>query len=243
MTGIDLRCGAYQDVMQDVTCDLLCVDAPYSSKTHAAYSPRTDVLTACARDARWAAKGGKRRQIDYASFDESQVDALVDFWAERTRGWFVSITDDVLAPLWSSALRRHDRYVFAPLPLVELGGRVRLTGDGPSSWTCWMVIAARPRTFNKWGTLPGAYVVPAEKKMVIGGKPLDAMRAIVRDYSEPGDVVCDPCAGGATTLVAAEIEHRRAIGCEMNPETYAVAMERIERGENALKHAKQARLF
>ena len=56
------------------------------------------------------------------------------------------------------------------------------------------------------------------------------MRALVRDYTRPGDLVCDPCAGGATTLLAAAIEGRRAIGAELDPSTHAKAMRRIARG-------------
>ena len=56
------------------------------------------------------------------------------------------------------------------------------------------------------------------------------MRAIVRDYSEPGDLVCDPCAGGGTTLLAAVIEGRRAIGAERDPDTFAKAVARLRRG-------------
>jgi site-specific DNA-methyltransferase (adenine-specific) len=55
------------------------------------------------------------------------------------------------------------------------------------------------------------------------------MRALVRDYTKPGDLIVDPCAGAATTLIAAAIEGRRAIGAECDPETYAIAKERIER--------------
>jgi hypothetical protein len=32
---LDLRLGRYQDVLQDVTCDFLCADPPYGSRTHA----------------------------------------------------------------------------------------------------------------------------------------------------------------------------------------------------------------
>jgi len=63
----------------------------------------------------------------------------------------------------------------------------------------------------------------------MGGKPEWLMRAIVRDYTRPGDLVCDPCAGGATTLIAAALEGRRAIGAECDPKTYELACKRIER--------------
>jgi site-specific DNA-methyltransferase (adenine-specific) len=53
------------------------------------------------------------------------------------------------------------------------------------------------------------------------------MRAIVSDYSRPGDLVLDPCAGGGTTLVAAVELGRRAIGCEPDAGRYAIAAKRI----------------
>jgi site-specific DNA-methyltransferase (adenine-specific) len=65
---------------------------------------------------------------------------------------------------------------------------------------------------------------------VAGGKPLWLMRAIVRDYTRPGDLVCDPCAGGATTLLAAAMEGRRAVGAEMDPVTFEKASKRLAQG-------------
>jgi site-specific DNA-methyltransferase (adenine-specific) len=228
---IDLRLGRWQDVLSDVQCDALIVDAPYSELTHASHSPRTDVLTACDRDAKWAAKGGKRATIDYAAWTDDDVADFCEAWHPRVRGWFVTITDHNLAPVWSDRLEALGRYVFAPLPFVETGSRVRLAGDGPSSWTCWVVVA-RPRNaaFHKWGTLTGAYVDASERKAVTGGKPLGLMRAIARDYSRQGDLICDPCAGSGTTLLAAAMENRKAVGAEMDPNHYEIARKRIAKG-------------
>lgn len=227
----DLRFGRWQDVLADVTCDALIVDAPYSERTHESHSARTDVLTACARDAKWAANGGKRQVIAYDKWTPEHVGEFCGHWSDRTSGWLVSITDHVLAPVWERVLQSLGLYVFAPLPLVETGSRVRLAGDGPSSWTCW-IVAARPKTrgFQRWGTLPGAYVDTNERKPVVGGKPLGLMRAIVRDYSRPGDLICDPCAGGGTTLLAALMEGRRAVGSEMDPKHFEIARKRLAKG-------------
>ena len=65
---------------------------------------------------------------------------------------------------------------------------------------------------------------------MVGGKTTWIMRAIVRDYTRRGDTVCDPCAGMATTLLAARQEGRRAIGAEMDPERYEAAVARLSRG-------------
>jgi len=56
------------------------------------------------------------------------------------------------------------------------------------------------------------------------------MRAIVRDYSRPGELVCDPCAGGGTTLLAAVLEGREAIGTELDPKTFELAVARLRKG-------------
>lgn len=63
----------------------------------------------------------------------------------------------------------------------------------------------------------------------VGGKPLWLMRALVTDYTVPGEVVYDPCAGSATTLIAAAMEGRWAIGCEPDREAYEAACRRLDR--------------
>jgi hypothetical protein len=136
------------------------------------------------------------------------------------------MTSHDLVPHWEKSLRNVGRYVFKPLPAVIRGMNVRLAGDGPSSWSVDLVVS-RTRSANKWGTLPGAYVVNREAQDVVGGKPLALMRAIIRDYTRPGDLVVDPCAGGGTTLLAAHLEGRRAIGAEIDPATYEIAKQRL----------------
>lgn len=142
-----------------------------------------------------------------------------------------AITDP---PYNEKELQRAGRYVFAPLPQVTTNRSVRLAGDGPATWTTWITVA-RPRSkeYARWGALPGAYVDGVGSRVageVRGAKQLPLMRAIVRDYSRPGDLVCDPCAGGATTLLASAMEGRRAIGAEMDPETFVKAVKRLEKG-------------
>ena len=237
-------------------CDTLLVDAPYSERTHAGHDAGVSTAERMRHFAtlnggqekdrtyalRKAEKGeSHRRPLDYKPFSKTDVDAFVGAWSPRVRGWFVSITDDVLAPRWQRALEDSGRYVFAPLPFVAPGSRVRMTGDGPSAWTCWIVagtedndiagpgeegahiVVARPsnREFASWGTLPGAYVLPpgqGGKLPVVGGKPLWLMQRLVEDYSRPGDLVVDPCCGAGTTLVAALRSGRRAIGGDINAE-------------------------
>jgi hypothetical protein len=239
-------------IMQARVANALIFDAPYSEKTHAGHregkltadraasfgetelkKPRKNAKNEQKYSAKKAAKGESgRRDIDYAAFTAEDIESTIKAWHPLCSGWCVSITDHVLAPIWADSFNRVGLYDFAPLPLVETGSRVRISGDGPSGWTCW-VVPARPRTaeFAHWGTLPGAYVQPGERKInsrggsqrVMGGKPLKSMCAIVRDYSREGDLIVDPFCGGGTTIQAAKKLGRRAIGIDSDLEHCMIA--------------------
>lgn len=239
--SIDLRLGRWEEALADVgEVDAVIVDSPYSERTHSGHDEGTDSANAAekrlqsgGRSPTFEFRASKltRRRITYQPWTEADVARFVSRWAPRTTGWFVTITDHVLAPIWERELQEAGRYVFAPLPFVAEGSRVRLSGDGPSAWTCWIVVARpRSREYASWGTLPGSYVGGAGERIIPGGKPLWLMRALVRDYTRRGDLVCDPCAGAATTLIAAATEGRRAVGAEVDPATHALAMKRIANG-------------
>lgn len=219
---IDLRLGRWQDVLADVTCDALIFDAPYSKTTHVADVERADDYDAQALTPQ------------YAAFSPDDVRAFCESWSERCLGWMVSITDSVLAPVWRTEMQRTGRYSFAPVPCVMRGMSVRMLGDGPSSWTVYAMVS-RPSTkaFASWGTLDGAYTgsgkaAPGERGGG-RGKPDWLMSALVRDYSRPGDLICDPFAGWGSTLAAASSLGRRAIGAEMDKDAHAEAVRRLRR--------------
>ena len=215
---MELRLGDYREALADVQADHCITDPPYSARVHVG----SDGLTSY--------DGSKRAALEYGGWNAGDVLRVVE--AVRPSGWWVAITDHALAPTWERLWEAQDLYTFAPLPWVAVGSRVRLQGDGPSSWTCWVCVARpRERRMSTWGTLPGAYITSGRTQdaVVTGAKPLDLMRAIVRDYSRPGDLIVDPCAGGGTTLLAAAIEGRRAVGAELDPETFAKAVERLSK--------------
>ena len=226
----------YQDAESMVICgdaftvpvpqiDTLICDCPYSAKTHKGHDRAIKVTSLGKRgdvyhggESKRTATMGRRR-LNYPPWSPDDVRRFVDLWAPRTRGWFVSVTDSELAPHWANALEAHRRCVFAPLPFVEFGSRVRLAGDGPSSITCWIIVARpRHRPYSNWGTLPGAYVVPEGMSKqrpgadrVVGDKPAWLGDQLVRHYSREGDVVCDPCAGNGTFGISAKRWRRRAL--------------------------------
>jgi site-specific DNA-methyltransferase (adenine-specific) len=226
---ISIRHGDYRDVLSDIYPDAVIMDPPYSARTHAGSDPNVP----------------GRRRVYYAHWTHDDIVACTTWMHRRVRGWIVVITDDMSIHLWRAALgggNLHSRegipyYDFASVPYVAVGSRVRISGDGPSCWVTHIVVA-RPRSkvYASWGTLPGAYILPKRlpqherEQPHIGGKPLWLMRALVRDYTRPGDLVCDPTAGAGTTIIAAAIEGRRAVGAEIDSCTYAAATARVSAG-------------
>jgi DNA modification methylase len=58
-------------------------------------------------------------------------------------------------------------------------------------------------------------------------KPIELLKWLVRTYTRPGDLVCDPFLGSGTTAEACLLEGRRFIGFEKLAKFYRVAQRRI----------------
>lgn len=208
-----------------IRCNAVITDPPFSERTHAGHD-------ACTSDTEKDGNDFKdRKSLGYSSWGEGEI---ASFCARfNPNGWLVVFTDHVLAPIFEREMRESSRYVFAPLPSYTPGRTVRLTGDGPSSWTDWLVVS-RTTAQVKWGTLPGGYVNANNQRLggsVIGGKQIGLMCRLVEDYSRPGDTVCDPCMGSGTTGIACLRTGRKFIGIEKDPAHFATALERIKREE------------
>jgi len=59
-------------------------------------------------------------------------------------------------------------------------------------------------------------------------KPLDLMERLIADFTDPGELICDPFAGSGTTGVACKRLGRRCIGWERDPKYHAIAQKRID---------------
>ena len=199
--------------------DAIITDPPYSERTHAGHDSTAHAM----RDK------GERVGLGYSALTPAAVDTLAAQFSNMCGAWIVWMTDHTLAPLIQARLEGHGRYVFAPLPFYSPGRSVRLSGDGPSSWTDWIVVS-RTKAQVKWGTLRGGYVANEgwNDKERMGGKPTRLMQLIVSDYSRPNDLVCDPFMGAGTTGVACAKEGRRFIGIEIDPLAFETSCKRIE---------------
>lgn len=216
----ELYLGDCRDILPTLPkVDAVIVDPPYSERCHAGH----DAGASKARDS------AERQGLGYRALTLGDVSYFAEQYARVCSGWVVWMTDSDLALAVRTALEKAGRYAFAPLPFYQPGRSVRLSGDGPSSWTDWIVVA-RTKAQMKWGTLPGGYVAGPgwNDKARMGGKPTLLMDALVADYSRRGHIVLDTHMGAGTTGVSSVRSGRRFIGCEIDPEAFDIACRRIE---------------
>jgi site-specific DNA-methyltransferase (adenine-specific) len=70
----------------------------------------------------------------------------------------------------------------------------------------------------------------AKGKFHTAPMPLNLARHLIRLYSKPGDLVCDPYSGSGTTMLAAIKEGRRFVGTEKSPEFFQNSIHRVTQG-------------
>lgn len=215
----DLRLGRWQSVLADVECDALITDPPYSPRVH---------------DGQRTGSQTRKSTLEYDSISQDYCHEFARHWAMCTRHWAIVFSDHTGSAWWESAWTDAGWYVFAPVIWHRTNPTPRIAGDGPTSAVDYITVARprrrmdRARIGSRTGyyptqNLPGSCLVP-------GGKQLDGMRSVVVDYTLPNDLVADPHAGGGTTLLAALIEGRRAVGAECLPEHYEIARKRLAKG-------------
>ena len=215
-----LHCGDCRELLPTLaSVDAVITDQPYSERCHSWHD-------STAKDAR---DGAQRLALGYKALTLEDVQFFAAEYDRLCTGWVVWMTDSDLALHVRNALEKLGRTAFAPLPFYQPGRSVRLRGDGPSSWTDWIVVA-RTKAQLKWGTLPGGYVAGPgwNDKARMGGKPTRLMDALVADYSRPGYTVLDTHMGAGTTGVACVKAGRKFIGCEVDREAFDLACRRIE---------------
>jgi site-specific DNA-methyltransferase (adenine-specific) len=228
--SIDLRCGDWRDVLADVgEVDAVITDPPYSERTHNGQRTGSSI---------------RMPSIGYGHITSGDARALADAWAPRCR-WYAVVFGDHVTSLWHrEAWGLYGFDVYAPVGWVKTNPPPCFNGMGPASALEHVTIARRRRRLppGRRFSRPGVYLVDAggdsRTRTVSGAKSLQGMRAIVGDYTNPGDVVVDPYAGGGTTLIAAAELGCKAIGAELDPDTYAKAQKRIARGYTPLPHPR-----
>lgn len=234
--AIDLRLGRWQDVLADVVeCDAVITDPPYVG---AATRGGVSITLVKGRSSRMgaAARGGGSI-MGYAPLTREQASDLVSR-AKLIARHRIFIFNDW--PGWSTIwpMLHGDGWRSPCHPVVWAkppGTFLPAGGSASLPKSCEFAIVGFRVNDQRGSPSVAHYTTEAGHRRsgdmeVVGGKPLGLMRAIVRDYTRPGDLVVDPFCGGGTTALACAMEGRRCITSEVDPVTFEKARKRLERG-------------
>ena len=157
--------------------------------------------------------------------------------------------DDVFPTQWYSEAKRISRTVVIITGSAGLKDSVALVGDdyidciaawnkngmtrGPlgfGNWLAAVVSVAKPH-----GQIQNylSFVVSGDMPNHPSPKPIEYMNKLTRIVTQPESTIFDPFMGSGTTGVAAVQLGRNFIGCEINPEYFAIAERRIKQAQEA----------
>lgn len=145
--------------------------------------------------------------------------------------WVIAFCDMEGQYLWQRDLERagldHARFGV----WHKLGATPQFTGDRPAT-ACEAIEIAHAKGRKRWngGGKHGlwAYPVVSDQRPHTTQKPVELMRALIRDFTDEGDLIIDPFMGSGTTLIAARDMGRQAIGIERSLEYCQTAKRRLD---------------
>ena len=230
--------------LADQSVDHVIVDPPYSEHVHAAHR-----IGSTARDAARPSRRvvSRKQDLGFEHLTSDTMDKLSVEFARLARRWVLVFCDVESAHLWRGALVAacSDAAGTTSLEYVRtcfwrrIGGTPQFTGDRPANMLEAIVLAHR-RGKKRWnGGGKGNvydYAIVLDRghtgaRLHPTQKPIRLLRALVADFTDPGDLICDPMAGSATTLVAAKQLGRSAIGWEREPAWHAAGLQRLAQEE------------
>lgn len=242
MSDLDLRlgeCVGGMKTLPDKSVGVAISDPPYSEHTHA------KVRRGGSTHAPDVTTGGPKRPVISTStvlgFDhitQDEMEAVADEYARLVRRWVLVFTDNESVGRWIGALTSAGLEHVRVGAWVKIGCTPQFTGDRPASGHESIVIAhavrAKGRMHWNGGGSHALWTVPivqdrngCEPRVHTTQKPLALVQALVRDFSDPGELVLDSHAGSGTTGVACAMLGRRFVGWERDPKVHAIALQRL----------------
>lgn len=209
---VTLYHGDCRDALRDVLgCDVVITDPPYSEQTH---------------DGARTGGDGSVALVDFAAITPDELRLI--FALARPLRWCVATMD------WKH-IASMERHPPADLRFVRFGvwvkpnGAPQFTGDRPGMGWEGVCIMHRDGVPMRWngGGQHAVWRVNKENSEHPTGKPLDLVQRLVGLFSDEGETVLDPFAGGGSTLVAAKNLRRRAIGVELREDYCEIAARRL----------------
>ena len=229
----ELRSGDCLDPMTglaslgDKSVDHFITDPPYESEAHT-LSRRTYT----APSAEYSKGGVGERPLGFDPITDDQRMGVAECAVRVARRWILIFCQVEAAMKWRDGVVQAGGAYKRSCVWVKPGASPQFTGDRPGMGYETIVACHAPGR-SRWnaGGKHGVFEHPLDPhagRVHQTQKPIGLMEALIRDFTDPGDIVVDPFAGSGTTGVACIRLGRRFIGWEKDPKFHAAALKRLE---------------
>lgn len=205
----------------------IITDPPYESIMHAA-----------------KANGRKLRQDRGPELKKLRFDSIEDIrepFIEHASllcaGWFITFCTPEGVAKWADAINASPMKYKRACAWVKPDATPQMNGQGPAAGFENFVCAWGGGGFSKWnaGGKRGVYThftnPPERDGRHETEKPRRLMSEIIVDFTMPDQIILDPFMGSGSTGVAAVMAGRDFIGIERDPESFAWAVDRIDKAQ------------
>lgn len=220
-----LYCGDALAILPTVgAVDHIICDPPYESSLHDSKNSlrgrmRTD-------------RGPELQGLNFDAIDEIRAD-VVRLASSACQGWFIAFCTVEGTWEWAQAINVSPMKYKRACAWVKPDSTPQLNGQGPAQgYECFVCAWAGSghAAWNAGGKL-GVYTHlvnnPERTGLHPTEKPRRLMSELIADFTNPGQLICDPFMGSGTTGVAAVMAGRRFIGIEQNETYFELACKRI----------------
>lgn len=171
------------------------------------------------------------QELGFAGVNASRED-FAKLIVEASSGWAIVFTLAEGVRAWRDPMQAAGAKWDTTLAWVKPDASPRFNGQGAARGFECAVTAWCGPGYRKWngGGKRGVYthcVNAGRQGEHPTEKPLPLMRDILADYTQPGELICDPFLGSGTTGVAAVKLGRRFIGIEKSEKWFDLALRRI----------------
>lgn len=226
--GITLYLGDCRDVMPTLAgIKHIISDPPYEDELHAAFGKKIQRNDG----AHLPRSANMLKPIEFEGINATR-DEVATALVKASNGWLILFTLAEGVRAWRDPMQAAGAKWDTTLAWVKPDASPRFNGQGAARGFECVVTAWCVKGYRSWngGGKRGIYTHcvnfqrqgehPTEK-------PLPLMVEILRDYTQAGELICDPFCGSGTTGVAAVKTGRQFIGIEQNEQWFDLSCRRI----------------
>lgn len=224
--GATLYLGNCLEVMPGVgAVDHVISDPPYEALLH----EMKNSLRGRIRNDR----GPDLQGLDFDSIDAIREPVVMTV-APICKGWFIAFCTPEGVARWADTINASPMKYKRACVWVKPDSTPQLNGQGPGQGAENFVVAWCGEGYSRWnaGGKRGVYTHLVNNRERTGlhptEKPRRLMSELVADFTQPGQLICDPFMGSGTTGVAAVMAGRSFVGIELNETYFDIACRRIE---------------